>query len=431
MRSTSLLALTFAGALACSPLAVNREPAPPRSSPAPIASNKPAPNASLDDVDTLLTRELAQLPELAPVEGHGWNSQIPGRGLKLAAGRLAGSEELEFFFEDSTPVACTVFAGPFDPATYLGNLLDDVKASLEIVSVNPTRFSVEREIPSYFVSIFYRKANQGGVSAGQLKLAMGLHATRPVVCVHDAPGYTETFEQVSRVLFAHYAVPDAKSPLATSISVARVGTLPVGFSRESVRALGPDSSESRSLSAQMVPRSATDLMVSDEDEVVIVSKAQIVDGHFVQLDTRGPRLDLVLKRVGQGRYTVTGSLGDKPLNVSFQVKNGLPSAEATSARLKQELAKNRPFEFTQSEFHAALDPTNPIEVRYRRLSEDAPGVVRVSIGQLEIMTQVDDRGDQIRSEMKAGTQSIVFERMYHRDDRDATPSPTRGSQRRP
>ncbi|HMA96373.1 MAG TPA: hypothetical protein VKP30_26990, partial [Polyangiaceae bacterium] len=99
--------------------------------------------------------------------------------------------------------------------------------------------------------------------------------------------------------------------------------------------------------------------------------------------------------------------------------------------LKQELAKNRPFEFTQSEFHAALDPTNPIEVRYRRLSEDAPGVVRVSIGQLEIMTQVDDRGDQIRSEMKAGTQSIVFERMYRRDDRDAMPSPTRGRQRRP
>jgi hypothetical protein len=409
---TSLALLLFA----CS----TRSAQPPSTASEKPAASGPVPTAQAQpkkDVAALFTRELNAIPPLAPVTGRGWATQVPGRNATVKAGSIEGTEEVDFAFESTSPVECVVFSEAFDPGAYIGNIVEELKKSLEIVGYTPTRFAVEQEIPAYFSSVLYHQKTAAGVLAGQLKLALGLHPERPIVCLHDVPGYTATFESVARAVFSNYRVTDDTPPIAMTIAVARVGTMPIGFTRESASLLDGGRTQFTSLSTQIVPRSASELMISDEAEVVIATKSRLQEAHFIQGDLHGEKLNLALKASTGGKYHVAGTLGPKPIEANFNAKRGLPSPEATSLRLKQELAKKKDFRFTQPEYHPSLDPTNVIEVSYARAKEDKPGLIHVGLGQLELVATVDDQGEQIQSEMKAGSQTIVFERMYHRDDR--------------
>ncbi|HEY5954914.1 MAG TPA: hypothetical protein VIV60_00125, partial [Polyangiaceae bacterium] len=295
------------------------------------------------DLAKLFTRELDGLPPLEALAGSGWDMEVPGRKATLGSGTVKGSENLSFSFEDTATCDCTVFGESFDAATYVGNLVEELKQSLEIVDIAPTRFSVEQEIPIYFVSLFYRKLSAEGSLAGQLKLALSMHPTRPVVCLHDVPGYTASFESVVRTSISHYHVKDDTPPVAASVSVARVGTLPVGFSRETIHLLGGGRTEYASISAQIVPRSRDEVMVSDEAEVVVADVASLVEGHYVQGDLRGERLNITLLRAGANRYKVSGSLGQKTFAANFSTRAGLPGPDAIARRLRAERRRQRPF----------------------------------------------------------------------------------------
>jgi len=386
--------------------------------PATEASSAASAAAPAQNVTALFARELDALPPSVAVSGRGWSAQVPGRNPTVKNGSTEGTEELDFAFEGTGPVECIVFSEAFDPGSYVGNIVEELKKSLEVVNFTPTRFTVEQEIPAYFTSIFYRKKTEKGVLAGQLKLALGLHLTRPVVCLHDVPGYTTTFESVTRAMFANYRVADAPPPLAVTIGVARIGTMPIGITRETASLLEDGRTQFTTISTQIVPRSANELMISDEAEVAFVAKSKLVEAHFIQGDLHGEKMNLILKAGTGNKYQVSGTLGqNKPLKATITTKHGLPSPAATSLRLKQEMAKAKSFRFIEPEYHPALDPTNIMDVSYTRTQADKPKLVRVGLGQLELLATVDDEGEQLQTEMKAGSQTIIFERVYHRDDR--------------
>jgi hypothetical protein len=418
-----------------------RTPATPRAATAAtVPVRSPAPSGASD---ALFTRELEALPPLSTLAGNGWSIAVPSSSVSLAEGSVEKSEDITFAFEGSGSCACTIFGEAFDAASYVGNLVNEVKKSLDLVNIAPTRFSVEQEVPIYFVSLFYRKRSEAGVGMGQLKLALGMHPTRPMVCLHDVPGYTESFERVVRTAVSHYRVANAPTPIATTISVARVGTLPVGFSQESVHVLSAGRTQYRSVSAQIVPRSPNEVMVSDEAEVVVADATSLVEGHYVQGDLRGERLNVVLVRsdseqdkfgkhksakaggaqVPVGTYTVSGTIGQKPFTATFLAKAGMPGPDAISQRLRREHQHRRAFRFTQLEYHPSLDPAAPVEVTYSHTAEDPEDSVHVALGQLEVRMTVDVHGEPVKSELGAGSQTVVFERMLHRDDRQAAPKP--------
>lgn len=418
-RLAALISLSTS--VGCSPHSV--APAAPQREPAATQgiSESKRPTEPVD-VQALARRELGELPALAPVAGRGWVTQVAGRNVSISPGIVEKSERFSFEFEESTRAECTVFEGPMDAGTYFGNVLEEVKKSWTIVGVHPTDFKVEQEIPVYFVSVQYHKQAEQRILAGQLKLALGLHHLRPVVCAHDVPGYTQTFENVARTLFANYRVDNEERPTATSISVAKIGELPIGFARDSVREFEDGRSVSLSMSTEIVPRSATEVMVSDEAEGLVIRGPRILEGRYFQSDLRGKRLDLKLTSSRGNRYHVAGTFGTKPLEADFTVKGGLPSPEATRSRLQQVLGKSQPFRFTQSEYHASLNPSNAIDVQYFRLRDDPAHTIHVSIGQLEALVTLDDQAEQIRSEMRVGAQTLVVERVYWRDDRSQNPS---------
>lgn len=425
-RLTALICLSTS--VGCSPHSVI--PTSPQPEPAAARARSDSKRTTAPvDVQALARRELGELPALVPVAGRGWVTQVAGRNVSVSPGIVEKSERFSFEFEESTPAECTVFEEPMDAGTYFGNVLEEAKKSLTIVGVRPTGFKVEQEIPVYFVSVQYHKQTAQGILAGQLKLALGLHHLRPVVCAHDVPGYTQTFEGVARTLFANYRVDNEERPTATSISVAKIGELPIGFTRESVREFEDGRSVSFSMSTEIVPRSETDVMVSDEAEGLVIRGPKILEGRYFQSDMRGRRVDLKLTSRGGNRYHVAGGFGSKPLEADFTVNGGLPSPEATRLRLQQASSKAQPFRFTQSEYHASLNPSNAIDVQYFRLKDEPARTIHVSIGQLEVLVTLDERAEQIRSEMRVGAQTLVVERVYWRDDRSQTPSLKHGKRK--
>jgi hypothetical protein len=416
---------------ACAPQAAR----PVRVAPTPVKANVTArpsgQRPAAADVSAIFTREFTHLPTLSVASGRGWSAQVPGRNISVKAGTVENSDEIRFDFEDSGPVECTVFEGAFDSARYVAAVTEELKKSVELVAITPTRFAVEQEFPVYFVSVFYRKATADATVAGQCKLALGLHRSRPIVCMHDVPGYTESFEKGARAIFGSYHVDDEKLPIAVSIGVAHVGTLPIGFSHESVEQLDDGRTEYTSITAQIVPRSATDLLISDDLEVTIVAKSQLVEGRYVGADLRGEKMNLTLQRSRGEEYRVSGTVDEKPIAATLRAKQGLPGPDATSTRLKQQFQSHRPFSFTQAEYHPGLDPTGVIPVSYSRTQADPIDVMHVGLGQLELTATVDEQGEERRSEIKAGSQTILFERIYHRDDRTGRMAPSRMKARQP
>lgn len=417
MRSLWLVAL----AVSCSPHATV-PPARQHGRP-PDRVRSAAPPATPPAVDeALLLRELAQLPSLTPVSGKGWSATVAGRDVNTSADGVDALERLSFEFEESTRTECQVFEAPIDAAAYFGRLLEDTKKAAHIIGVYPSAVRVEQEIPIYFANIRYRKQSELAGLPRQLKIALGMHPSRPVICLHDAPGYSDTFEKVIRSLLAHYRVDgEQRLPLATTISMARVGALPVGFAHESIREREDGCSVFLSTSADIVPRSATEVMVSDEAEVVVVKGSKIVEGRFSQGDVRGKRIDLNLKLIGRSEYRISGVFGTKPLDAKFEVKGGLASPDAVQSHLRRELVKGKPFRFTESEYHASLDPSGTVSVDYSRAAEDPADAVHVRIGQLEVLVTLDESGNQLRSEMRLGSQSLIVERLYQRDQRPELP----------
>lgn len=419
LRTVLLMMMAIGGG--CSPRSVAPVAPARKSASAKTVADSASPPEPVD-IQTLAQRELSELPALAPVAGRGWAARVAGRDMHTAPGIVGQSERFSFEFEESTRVECTVFDEPIDAGTYFGNVLEEVKKSLTVVGVHPTGFEVEQEIPVYFVSIRYQKQSDKGALAGQLKLALGLHDMRPVVCAHDVPGYTQTFEAVARTLFANYRVDGEEHPTATNISVAKVGEMPIGFTRDTIRDFADGRSVSLSISAEIVPRSAVEVMVSDEAEGLVIRGSKILEGHYFQSDLHGKRMDLKLTSDEGNRYRVAGKFGAKPLEADFVIKGGLPSPEATRLRLQRVVNKSQPFRFTQSEYHASLSPANAIDVQYFRTKDDPTRNVHVAIGQLEVLTTLDEHGNQVRSEMKVGPQTLVIERVYSRDDRGKQPS---------
>jgi hypothetical protein len=231
------------------------------------------------------------------------------------------------------------------------------------------------------------------------------------------PGYSGTFEKAARAVFANYRVQDENSPVAKTVNSVSVGGVPVGFGQDTVRLLPDGQTEFRSMSTQIFPRSPTELMVNDEVSSVVASKSRVEKAAYAEGDSKGLQLQIELSRTTGDKYQVTGTVAGKPIEATFVTKGGLSHPDALAQQLKKEFKKNKPFRFTRAEYHPSIDPMKPLEVSYTHGQTDPAFVVRVGLGQIEANLLVDENGEPTKVEMKAGSNTIVYERRFYRDDR--------------
>ncbi len=411
MRSWSSLGWAVV-ALGCAPTPAPKSEA---NAPAPPRAASPAPQAKQVDVAALFARELESLPSGAAVSGAGWKAEVMGVAPKVAAAR-AEIEEITIPMGTEAAVSCLVFAEALDPATTVARILNGMGEHIQRVSVAPWALAVEQETPVYFIEAKYVVDRPDGRAAGQYKIGVVARRERPIVCTHDEPGYVKTFERVVRGVASNMRVQDEQRPVAVSIGVLRIGDLPVGFDsgwRERTAAGEP---VSVSMMSTFVPRSATEVMVTDEASRVVTSGDRIKEGLWIKADPDGINLQITLKRVKPSRYEVSGTSHGKPISGVVDPPQGIPSDKTTATRIARELAAGGPFRFTQKEYSPSSDPLHLVEHSYRHEASDEPRIVVMTTGQLQIKGEVDLEGELVRGEADIGSQKVTMELVYHRDD---------------
>lgn len=399
-------------ALGCAPTPAPKTEA---NAPAPARAASPAPQQKQVDVAALFLRELDSLPAQAAVSGAGWKAEVMGLAPKVAPAS-AEIEEITIPMGTEAAVSCLVFAGALDPATSVARILDRMGEHIKRVSVAPWALAVEQETPVYFVDAKYVVDRPEGRAAGQYKIGVIARRERPILCTHDEPGYVKTFERVVRGLASNMRVQGEARPVAVTIGVMRIGDVPVGFDSGWRERTAAGERVSVSMMSTFLPRSATELMVTDEASRVVTSGDQIQEGLWIKADPDGINLQITLKRVKPSRYEVSGTSHGKPVSGMVDAPQGIPSDKATSTRIARELAKGAPFRFTQKEYSPGSDPLHLVEHSYRHEASDKPRIVVMSMGQLQVKGEVDLEGELVRGEADIGSQKITMELVYQRDD---------------
>jgi hypothetical protein len=412
-----ILVLPLLFAVACSP-----KPAQPKVKDTRSHSTARAAPETVEvkraDILALFAREQEVLPPTVTGSGQGWSAQFPAIKVKVEPGPQEGWETVTFDLAPGIPTTCFVLPGRIEPAKALGSIFEGTRSAFEVEQVLPTRVAVEQQFPVYFASIFYRQNQSDGYVRGQLKVGFGVHPKRSVMCMQDAPGYSATFEKVVRSALGSFEVQGLELPVATSISLTKIGDTPIGFDECFVERLENGNTKEVNLATRVVPLSPTEIGLSDLSVEITTEKFQIVEGHFVESDLQGNNVDLRLKRVAAGKYQVEGAVAKKPFTSTFTVKQGLASGDARSLRLKEHLARNAPFHFSQAEYDPFSDPNAAIDVSYSRQSDDPAHRVRVLFGKAELLTDIDENGETFHAELLGGKRPpLVHERLYHRDDR--------------
>jgi len=93
-------------------------------------------------------------------------------------------------------VRCQVFPDEVDAGGTLQGVVKELTAKVQPKQVAPWAVRVVGESAATFVSVIYHAQSPRGTLVGELKLALHAVPTRPVLCMHDEPGYRKTFETV-------------------------------------------------------------------------------------------------------------------------------------------------------------------------------------------------------------------------------------------
>ena len=350
-------------------------------------------------------------------DDQGISGSIEGTTLELSKNDPSGNLQMALGLGGQSPGNCTLFSSPVPPAVTLMRALEPIRATATLDSVVPRGPFVENERPIYFLLSSYRRTVNGVRTQGLLKVAHLYDARHPVVCTHDAPGYRETFERVTRGLAKSLHDKYASEFSRVEVFALKFGNVPVGFSISTLQLEGPNLLRHNTHSAQAIPRSNTELVVLDETQSELSSAGIVQEIRDTAVDQSGTNRDIRLRAINRDQYEVMGVLDSKAVSATIQAPGGLPTEERTFSRLRAQLDKGGEFDFVEPEFLASLDPTALANVRYFRLKSDPPHVVHSSVGLVDVAINLDTQGRIEREVTEVGPNRFVSERIYERPSR--------------
>jgi hypothetical protein len=241
MSAASLRPFAFVAALAAtsSPLTLFAEEPPPVSAASPVpddsATRAPDPNW----FEKLLARETSPLPETRLL---GAEDSFQAKVFASILAPPKAAEGFQYFalgIGSSAPAECWVYDSARDPAAALRTISDEMlrliaerHGPIEAKAVQRIDAGVFGDIPYLALDWIYRVSTKQGAQAGQLKHLAGTKHERTILCVHNEPGYAESFSRVFGGLLASFDSPKtAQKAYYTEVMLIAVGGRRNGFGR--------------------------------------------------------------------------------------------------------------------------------------------------------------------------------------------------------
>ena len=315
------------------------------------------------------------------------------------------------------PIQCFVSRSQIDAAGSVATLLKRMKERVQVASVRPVEVVALAGSPALFVEMVYLVDGAGGKkNAGQVKQAVVPHPAHSLMCVHDEPGYAETFRRVVKGLAASLstAAPDERAAARfAEVVVVRLGEMPVGFVEGTIAPAGDGASLRRSFVALVVPRAPGE--IATEDKALIEkldASGRVVSKVYSKATAGEVETTITLDRAADGRtYGYEGTVQGKKVKGTFVTKDGLASDMLVAKRLPKVLSGSSSEERFQ-QYSVDANPAGATEVVYRK-DAGARGVAIESAG-TTVHATIDEHGFPSLMQMPIGGAIITFERIWSR-----------------
>jgi hypothetical protein len=375
-------------------------------------------SAAADQVRRMFERELTPLAPLAFETPSGVKGTVEAKAAPQVT--ASGKEEtLVVAIGTAQPISCTVFPERIDAGATIWRLVDKIRGSLEVLSARPVEVAAVAGSAVVFGEIVYRTSSEKGPVVGQVKVGVQPHETHSLLCLHDEPGYTVAFRRIVKGLAGSLAsgAKDVRTEgRFAEILLVKVGEIPVGYAERVIWETGGGGRESLSWTAQLLPRTPSELVALDgftrdvSDAAGLLLEKTSVNVQNGEVESR-----FTVKR-GKGRKTFTyeGEKAGKALKGTFKAKAGLATELWFARQLDAKRGDGRKAELRHETYNAS---GNPIAATPMSLKRDAaePKRAVMTLGEGVTLTgELDEHGLFTRAEMPMGPATFVFDRVWSR-----------------
>jgi hypothetical protein len=372
-------------------------------------------------VKQLFAREAGTLP----ARPFRTRSGVEGTLLARAAPAVSAEDGFETVTADvggKQPVSCFLYEDRIDAASSFQGMLSSMVESsgIEPLAAELVDVSNVNGSPLLLFHVVYGAKRDGQKGTGLVKLAILPHDVTSFACLHDEPGFVQTFRRTAAALAGSLRKGKAKPPRDTArfaeLHVARVQGRAAGFQEQRVEAQADGTRKVTSISTQLFNRSASDLVGGDNQDVTVAAADGTLVSH-VSVEVEAGEVTEQLKVEREGKtlsYAYSGEKAGKKLEGTFQSARPLATDLLLARRFARKNGNVPPAEERQVEWIPAIDPRSASEVVYRSVPARGPGAVSAQLGTIQIDARLDVNGWLERSEMDLGAFALVQERVWSR-----------------
>lgn len=357
---------------------------------------------------------------------HATHVQVKS-SVPLPSAQDAAQDTIEFNFEleDRTLVSCAATSAQTPAAVALKRRLDAALGSSKVSEWVTSGPWVVQGGPLFLLTakLALSPSEPGSAAAtGAAPAGLEVNGSSAVVGGHllqctrqGAAG--PLFERAMRELVACYRSSTVATPTEREVIALRFDALPVGYSLTTTETLSKNAGQEprrvRTLTAQWLPRSPTELLIADEIQEEVEQAGQLIETHEAHFDDEGAGLDVTLRAKGDGTYSVRGRVDGKPLEGTLQAPEGLPSERALQARVHALLESHQGFDIQSPSYLPALDPLAVVPIRYFQTNPRQSHEYQSQLGAVVGTHLLGDDGQQIRQTLAIGSSSLIAERVHH------------------
>jgi acetyl esterase/lipase len=315
----------------------------------------------------MLTRERDASP-LAPVmDPRGrWRSSIEARRRPLVVDR-GDNVSVRVSLATKDEVRCEVHEGQLNPGASVANLIGAAGGTIVLENAAVYRVGSAGGAPVLFVRAHY-VTRQTPPLAGELKLAVSPSTAYSFICLHDEPGYRETFARVVEGFIAAFETSTReRAPQYSAIWQYQVGEAKTGYGWQRIF-MDPDGSVSSfNFDVVIAELASGEVRVRDFMAAEVHDPRGIRRGNYLSMRGTTKAYELELERSDAGPYTYRGNIDGKTAAGRFTPEAPLASEYEVLVRLQRARAAGVPLAaFHQDEYRPRLDPTRTRGVDYSR-----------------------------------------------------------------
>jgi hypothetical protein len=369
------------------------------------------------DLEEAMAKEFSPLARVELEDPAGtWTSRIESVGVPTIKVETDGPAEITVPVGTLTDVKCYVYQKTMDVAATVLNMFRLTESVVSYKQIVPTLVDIVAGSAMLQTNGLYTLEQNNMTMVGLFKLILYAHPQNTIMCIHDEPGYNNSFLRVVKGLFEDFKT---NSPVASSdleeIWTIHLGNLPVGFANFELSKNNDKTYSSTRQTTMIIPRSHVDLSGLDTWEQAHCDKnGYIIDKKNISSEAGEITINIDLKRTKKGSYSYSGSVKEKPLKGVFKTREnpGLLLTHFLEKRASEILAKGGEETFSTQTYSPGMEPEKPMDVKYEVKGKDSPKTLLVHMGELVLNGTADDEGKINQLVMPIGNAELVMKLAY-------------------